>query len=385
MTKKIVDLLNIRVNNLTRVELLERLRNGGIVITPNVDHLINLQKDPEFYRAYQKANYRVCDSKILHYASKFLGTPITEKISGSDLFPAFYQHYKNDESIKIFLLGAAQGVAEKAKQRINEKVGREIVVAAYSPSMGFEKSEAECQKIIELINQSSANVLAIGVGSPKQEKWIAKYGAELTKITTFLAIGATIDFEAGSKSRAPKWMSEVGLEWAYRLVNEPKRLWKRYLIDGIPFFWLILQQKLNIYRLPYFQLNSQPTPPIGKVLLEKELISLDDLNYVLKIQKQLNDRMKLGDIFLHLGLISEQNLEEALIEQHQRLSDQTSQSSCIPIGNILVSKHLISSEDLNNVLEVQKDLDGRMRIGEILLHLGLIAQAELEQALIKQK
>ncbi|NJK72850.1 MAG: WecB/TagA/CpsF family glycosyltransferase [Microcoleus sp. SU_5_6] len=232
-----VDLLNVSVDNLSTLELLEKLDiDGGVVFTPNVDHLIKLQYDRDFYETYKKCDFRVCDSQILMYASKFLGTPIKEKISGSDLFPAFYKYHKNSEHIKIFLLGAAEGVARQAQIKINDKVNREIVVATHSPSFGFEKNEAECEKIINLINESGANVLAIGVGAPKQEKWLVKYRHQLTNIKIFLAIGATIDFEAGHKARAPKWMSEVGIEWAYRLLSEPRRLWKRYLIEGLPFF-----------------------------------------------------------------------------------------------------------------------------------------------------
>lgn len=249
-----VNLLNVSVDNVTTLELLEKLDlEGGVVFTPNVDHLIKLQYDRDFYEAYNTSSFRVCDSQILMYASKFLGTPLKEKISGSDLFPAFYAYHKNNEKIKIFLLGAAEGIARQAQIKINEKVGREIVVATHSPSFGFEKNEAECEKIINLINESGANVLAIGVGAPKQEKWLVKYRHRLTSIKIFLAVGATIDFEAGHKARAPKWMSEVGIEWAYRLLSEPRRLWKRYLIEGLPFFRLIVEQKMGFYKMPFHE------------------------------------------------------------------------------------------------------------------------------------
>ncbi len=116
-----------------------------------------------------------------------------------------------------------------------------MIVDSYSPSWGFENDKQECQKIVEMINLSQATVLAIGVGAPKQEKWIYKYRNQLPNIKIFLAIGATIDFEAGHVKRAPKWMREVGLEWLHRLISEPRRLWKRYLLEDIPFFWLILK------------------------------------------------------------------------------------------------------------------------------------------------
>ncbi len=249
--QKQIQLLNVNIHNITLEELLKKLQFGGIVFTPNVDHVMKLQKNQEFYRVYQEADYRVCDSQILMYASRFLGNPIKEKICGSDLFPAFYNYYKHNKSIKIFLLGGLGDLAQRAQQNINSKVGRDIVVATYAPSFGFEKNEEECQKIVNLINVSKATVLAIGVGAPKQELWISKYRNQLKKVKTFFAIGATINFEAGDVERSPKWMSEVGLEWLYRLTSEPRRLWKRYLLDSIPFFWLIVQQRFQFYKDPW--------------------------------------------------------------------------------------------------------------------------------------
>ncbi|MFH7028389.1 MAG: WecB/TagA/CpsF family glycosyltransferase [Heteroscytonema crispum UTEX LB 1556] len=243
---KKIKILNLDLDNLSTTEFLENFQ-AGVVFTPNVDHLIKLQKDPEFLEAYSISDYKVCDSQILVYASKFLGTPFKEKISGSDLFPAFYNHHKNNHDIKIFLLGGVEGVALEAQKKINQKIGRKIVVDTYSPPFGFEKDEEECQKIIDLINNSEATVLAIGLGAPKQEKWIYKYKDFLPKIKIFMAVGATIDFEAGNVKRAPKWMSKIGLEWMFRLTTEPKRLWKRYLVDDVAFFVLILKQKFNLH------------------------------------------------------------------------------------------------------------------------------------------
>jgi N-acetylglucosaminyldiphosphoundecaprenol N-acetyl-beta-D-mannosaminyltransferase len=244
-----VTILNVSIDNISMVELLETL-DQGVVFTPNVDHLIKLQHDPEFLRIYPKVDFRVCDSQILLYASRLLGTPLKEKVSGSDLFPAFYTFHSYNEDITIFLLGAASGIADRAKAKINAKVGREIVVGAHSPSYGFEKNEQECLEIIDLINRSRATVLAVGAGAPKQEKWIFQYKDQLPYVKIFLAIGATIDFEAGSIQRSPKWMSKMGIEWLFRIYSDPKRLWKRYLVEDLPFVWLLIKQKLGIYTPP---------------------------------------------------------------------------------------------------------------------------------------
>src|SRR5690606_34725127 len=119
------------------------------------------------------------------------------------------------------------------------------------PPYGFEENELESKKIIEAINQTDANVLAVGLGAPKQEKWINKHRHSLTKVRLSMALGATIDFEAGNLKRAPLWFQKASLEWLYRLIIEPKRLWRRYLVDDIQFFHLILKFKFGMYKNPF--------------------------------------------------------------------------------------------------------------------------------------
>lgn len=202
MLKSTVSILNINILSITQKKLLRQL-TSGILITPNVDHLIKLQKDKEFYEVYQQADWIICDSKILYLLSKLLKHPLPEAIPGSSFFTAFYEYHKDDSNCKIFLLGAGEGIAAKAQRNINKKVGREIVVGAHSPSYGFEKRPEECEELIRIVNASGANVLLVGVGAPKQEKWIMKYRDRMPNIDIFMGLGATIDFEAGTLKRAP--------------------------------------------------------------------------------------------------------------------------------------------------------------------------------------
>jgi len=245
-----IRILNLSLHNLSRRELLERL-HAGMVINPNVDVLMKLQSDEEFFRVSQRAELRVCDSQILRYAAAFLGTPLRERISGSDFFGEFCAHHAANPEIRVFLLGAAPGVAEQARRNINARVGREVITQAHSPSFGFERDELESLRIVERINASGCSVLAVGVGCPKQEKWIARYRARMPAVRIFLCIGATIDFEAGAVRRAPRWMSEVGLEWQFRLLMDPRRLVKRYFVHDLPFFWLLLKQRFGWYESPF--------------------------------------------------------------------------------------------------------------------------------------
>lgn len=245
-----VAMLNVDIQSLTQQELLKRL-DKGVLITPNVDHLVKLQKDKDFYDVYQKAEWVVCDSKILYLMSKLLKEPLPEAIPGSSFFTAYYMYHKNDQNCKIFLLGAAEGIAEKAMKNINEKVGRRIVVGAHSPSYGFEKNEQECEELVRIVNESGANVLLVGVGAPKQEKWIMKYRDMMPGVDVFMALGATIDFEAGTLKRAPKVWQKCGMEWLYRVIKEPKRLFKRYFVDDMQFFYYFTLQLLGLYKNPF--------------------------------------------------------------------------------------------------------------------------------------
>ncbi|MGC1309460.1 MAG: WecB/TagA/CpsF family glycosyltransferase [Phormidesmis sp.] len=243
-----VDILGLDFDNFSKQELLSELRKG-VVFTPNVDHLMKLRRDPDFVSVYQQADFKVCDSQILMYASRFLGKPLKAKLSGADLFPWFCEYHKHNEAIKVFLLGGAEGIAQEAQRRINARIGREIIVGEYSPPFGFEHSPKECDKIISLIKVSPANVLIVCLGAPKQEKWIAAYRTHLPNIDIFMAVGAAVDFEAGCKPRAPQYVSELGLEWLYRLICEPRRLWRRYLLEGMPFVGLVLAEKLRQMRV----------------------------------------------------------------------------------------------------------------------------------------
>ena len=242
--------LNVDIKDVTEQELLQQLRQG-VLITPNVDQMVKLQKDREFYEIVRKAEWVVCDSKILLLCSKLLGNPLKEAIPGSGFFPHFYMHHKDDADCKIFLLGAMEGVAKKAMENINRKVGREIVVGAYSPSYGFEKKREENEAIYEMINVSGAKVVLVGVGCPKQEKWIDAHKAQMPRVDLWMALGATIDFEAGNVKRAPKWVQAIAMEWFYRFLMEPRRMFKRYFVEDPKFFWFLLKQRMGCYKNPF--------------------------------------------------------------------------------------------------------------------------------------
>lgn len=245
MSNSRMKFLNTEIDNLNMQEAVEAIDNlikrkgSSYVVTPNVDHIVKLENDIEFQEVYRNADLILTDGMPLIWISKLKGNPIKEKVSGSDLFPEVCK-LASKKGYGIFLLGAAEGVAVKAAENLKNKFEGLKIVGTYSPSYGFEKREEEIKYIIDIINEAKPDILAVGLGAPKQEKFIYKYRKEL-KVPISLAIGASIDFEAGNINRAPIWMQKCGLEWFYRLYKEPKRMFKRYLVDDLTIFKLLIK------------------------------------------------------------------------------------------------------------------------------------------------
>lgn len=232
-----IKFLNVEVDNLNMTEAIEAIeglilkRKNSYVITPNVDHIVKIENDKEFKDIYDNADLILTDGMPLVWISRLLKTPIKEKVSGSDLFPLTCK-MASEKGYKVFLLGAKEGVAAKAAENLKRKYNNLNICGMYSPYIGFEKDPEEIKNIIKIVNQAKPDIIAVGLGAPKQEKFIYKFKDKLN-VPVALAIGASIDFEAGVVKRAPRWMQERGLEWLYRLIQEPRRMAKRYLVDDI--------------------------------------------------------------------------------------------------------------------------------------------------------
>ena len=245
-----VQILNVSFDNVSEELFLQNF-NSGMVVTPNVDFLIRCQKDLDFYKIINSADWVLCDSQIIYLTSKLFKNSLRQKLSGSDIFPKkFCEYHSKSNQIKIFLMGSKKGIAERAAKNINTRLSREIITNWYSPKYGYENDQKETTKMIELFNQSGANVLALGTGSPKSEKWLNRHKNAINA-KMFMSIGATIDFQANNIKRAPEIVSKLGLEWLYRLVQEPKRLWKRYIIEDSKFLWLAFKEITGVYKNPF--------------------------------------------------------------------------------------------------------------------------------------
>ena len=247
MNRPRVNLCGVWIDNgsmqeaVENVDRLIRDKQRAYVVTPNVDHIVRLQWDKEFRRVYENAALVLADGAPLLWAARYLGTPLMEKISGSDLTPALCE-MAAAQGHKIFFLGGREGTAQESKEVLEKRYPGIRIVGVYSPPMGFEKNETECQKILSMLRQTSPNILFVGLGTPKQENWICRNGEQLP-VAVSIGIGATFEFMSNRVRRAPVWMQRWGLEWFWRLLMEPGRLWKRYLVDDPKFFWFVWKQK----------------------------------------------------------------------------------------------------------------------------------------------
>ena len=158
--------------------------------------------------------------------------------------PRLFDSYNNTEKVKVFLLGAAEGVAARAAAKMQEQWPNVETVGVYSPPMGFEKDQNETDYILGRLILTKPDVLVVGLGAPKQEIWVSQY-AHMLDAKVALCVGATIDFLAGEKQRAPVWMQKSGIEWLHRMSTEPKRLVSRYAKDALLFPRIVFRQWLS--------------------------------------------------------------------------------------------------------------------------------------------
>lgn len=238
-----IRILNTEVDNVTMseaIDIIDKMVSDKIpsyIVTPNINHIVLIEKDIKFKQIYKNANLILTDGKPLIWISKIKKNIIKEKISGSDLLPKVCE-LAAEKEYGVFIFGADEGVAQKAADNLKSKYGNLTISGVYSPSYGFEKNKEEKKYIIDTIKAAKPDILVVALGSPKGEKFIYRYYKELN-VPVSMSVGAAVDFAAGNIKRAPKWMSDIGLEWFYRILREPTRLAKRYFFDGLAMLYIL--------------------------------------------------------------------------------------------------------------------------------------------------
>lgn len=236
-------LLNTYVNNVDMNETLsaidEMIASGkkSYTVAINVDVVMKIENDSYLKEVTDNADMVLVDGKPLVWIAKLYKRPVKAKISGSDLVPLLCKRAV-EKGYSIFVIGGKDGIAKRAKYNLEKELSGIKIVGTYAPPIGFEKDDKELDKINRMISDAQPDLLIACFGCPKQEKWIYENYQKYDAIVSICA-GATVDFLAGNVNRAPHWMSESGLEWFYRFLMEPKRLFKRYFFDDIKILRLV--------------------------------------------------------------------------------------------------------------------------------------------------
>jgi N-acetylglucosaminyldiphosphoundecaprenol N-acetyl-beta-D-mannosaminyltransferase len=239
---------------LSRIEALVGDGKGGCVFTPNVDHVVTAEDDADFRAAYEGASLSLADGKPLVWCSRLLGTPLPAKVSGSDLVWPLVE-LAASRRWRVYLLGGAPGAAEAAAARFERELGARIA-GIDSSVVRLGGPPGEPDEAARRVREASPDLVLVALGSPKQERWIHA-ALPFIRPAVAIAVGASLDFVAGQVRRAPRWMSGAGLEWLFRLAQEPRRLAYRYLVKD-PRFALVLARTAFAPRSRRFRRRPPP-------------------------------------------------------------------------------------------------------------------------------
>jgi N-acetylglucosaminyldiphosphoundecaprenol N-acetyl-beta-D-mannosaminyltransferase len=234
-----VGIAGIELDRLDETSVVEHImralaqRQGGWVVTPNVDICRAAGKDPALHELVAGASLAVPDGMPLLWAAKMRGTPLPERVAGASLIFSVSAAAARDAR-SVYLLGGEPGVPERAAAELSRRYRGLVIAGTDAPSLGFDATEEGVEMVRARLLVAVPDIVFVGLGFPKQERLIARLAPSLPA-TWFIACGAAIPFAAGAISRAPVWVQRVGMEWAFRLMKEPRRLFRRYLVDDMPF------------------------------------------------------------------------------------------------------------------------------------------------------
>ncbi|MES2464725.1 MAG: WecB/TagA/CpsF family glycosyltransferase [Armatimonadota bacterium] len=249
------------------------------VVTGNLDHLFMLQRDAEFRNIYSSAALALPDGAPIVWLSRLRDrsrkaseqTPLRERVAGSDLFWELAKASQKT-GLRLFFLGGVPGSADTAAKIIRERYPKAQICGTYCPPFETFNTEAEQARIADIVRDAAPDVLLVGLGAPKQEKWIAANKHHLG-VPVSIGVGGSFEMAAGIVQRAPQSFQRFGMEWAYRLVQDPARLWRRYLRDDLPFLAVtVLRMTLGLpHPVPAAKQDRQSASAESAVLVENRI------------------------------------------------------------------------------------------------------------------
>ncbi len=252
----VVKLFGIPVAKVTEEEAVERIiafakdHNAQLVATLNVDFVANAVSgwpfggNDELWGYLKTADLVTADGMPIVLLSKLLRNPLPERVTGADMVPAICRRCA-EEGLSVYVLGGDKDVVEAAFGKLGTVNGQETRIAGIDSA--FIKLDQDQPEIVDRINAAKPDVLFVALGNPKQELWMGRNRAKLD-VGVMIGVGGTFNFIAGKVKRAPKWMQRCGLEWIYRIIQEPGRLWRRYAYGLVKFSWLAFRALLGGFR-----------------------------------------------------------------------------------------------------------------------------------------
>lgn len=241
-------LLGLRIDNVTMRQALDwimRKLDGTAfhqISFLNADCVNQAYLDSDYREILRRSSRVLADGVGLRWGCRLLGQEIRENVNGTDIFPLLCERLRGTGK-RLFLLGAAPGVAQDVREWIETNYPGVIVCGVRH---GFFTADEE-PEVLQIIAESQADLLLVAMGVPRQEKWIAR-AAAASGVKLAMGVGGLFDFYSGRIPRAPLWLRELSLEWTYRLYQEPRRMWRRYLIGNFVFLWRVFKERMN--RLP---------------------------------------------------------------------------------------------------------------------------------------
>ena len=251
-----------------------------LIMGPNAQLITLAQKDPRFSDALHASALNIPDGISIVIASRILGGNISERVTGGDLMESLCLGAAR-HGLSVFFLGGLPEAAALAAQRFQRRYPALSIVGTYCPPRRFENDAMECAHIRRLIAEAAPDLLFVAFGAPKQEIWMHENCPTLP-IGAAMSVGAAFDTQSGLRKRAPRWTHTLGLEWLYRLIHEPRRLWRRYVIGNPYFLYLVFKQRFLYGRSP----SNETTLPFSRTTQQSNLHSSET--------QPTSDRLKVG-------------------------------------------------------------------------------------------
>jgi N-acetylglucosaminyldiphosphoundecaprenol N-acetyl-beta-D-mannosaminyltransferase len=246
---RVVELMGARLHALTEADCIAFIlseiadRRGGWLVTMNLNHLRSFHLLPEYRHVYAQATLIVPDGMPLIWASRLQGTALPERVTGSNLIWSLTRAAAKHQRA-IFLLGGSPEVAATAADILRQHNPTLRIAGVNSPPLGFEQHSNGIQSVVDALNAAAPDIVYVALGTPKEDRIIQQIRTQLPQ-TFLIGVGASFDFVAGALPRAPQWVQHAGLEWLHRLLHEPRRLARRYLIEGLPFMIQLMLHALR--------------------------------------------------------------------------------------------------------------------------------------------